>query len=65
MISDFHFYFFFQIIPGSESRSVEAVCWQGSRLFSAGLDGNVTEYDLKKLKPKVCCFAYTIFLNYP
>lgn len=41
-----------KIIPGSESRSVEAVCWQGSRLFSAGLDGNVTEYDLKKLKPK-------------
>ncbi|XP_063439179.1 U3 small nucleolar RNA-associated protein 4 homolog [Mytilus trossulus] len=41
-----------KIIPGSESRSVEAICWQGSRLFSAGLDGNVTEYDLKKLKPK-------------
>lgn len=41
-----------KIIPGSEARSVEAICWQGTRLFSAGLDGNVTEYDLKKLKPK-------------
>lgn len=72
----FNFMFnYFKIIPGSESRSVEAICWQGLRLFSAGLDGNVTEYDLKKLKPKVhfsfilipsndTCATYCINLKY-
>ncbi|XP_061163479.1 U3 small nucleolar RNA-associated protein 4 homolog [Saccostrea echinata] len=41
-----------KIIPGSESKSIETLCWQGKRLYSAGLDGDVVEYDLKKLEPK-------------
>ncbi|KAK3086816.1 hypothetical protein FSP39_023935 [Pinctada imbricata] len=40
------------VIPGGEERSVEAVCWQEGRLFSAGLDGDVEEYDLQKLQSK-------------
>ncbi|XP_048765996.1 U3 small nucleolar RNA-associated protein 4 homolog [Ostrea edulis] len=41
-----------KVIPGSESKSIETLCWQGQRLYSAGLDGDVVEYDLKKLEPK-------------
>ncbi|XP_077982940.1 U3 small nucleolar RNA-associated protein 4 homolog [Glandiceps talaboti] len=40
-------------IPGCASRSVEALLWVNSRLFSAGLHGDITEYDLKKIAPKV------------
>ena len=61
MISDFRF--FSQIIPGSESRSVEAVCWQGSRLFSAGLDGNVTGSE--EIKTKGLLFCLHDFLKLP
>lgn len=42
-----------KVIQGSESKSIETLCWQGERLYSAGLDGDVVEYDLKKLEPKV------------
>ncbi|XP_041375893.1 U3 small nucleolar RNA-associated protein 4 homolog [Gigantopelta aegis] len=42
-----------KIIPASEGFSVEALVWQGKRLYSAGLDGNVTEYDLLRLQPKI------------
>lgn len=41
-----------KVIPGIEGKSVEALCWQGPRLFTAGLDGYVTEYDLLRLQPK-------------
>nr|XP_022336993.1 U3 small nucleolar RNA-associated protein 4 homolog [Crassostrea virginica] len=41
-----------KVIPGSESKSIETLCWQGERLYSGGLDGDVVEYDLKKLEPK-------------
>lgn len=40
-----------QVIPGHETRSVEALCWAaGERLFGAGLSGDVTEYDLAGLR---------------
>ncbi|NXP48615.1 UTP4 protein, partial [Heliornis fulica] len=43
-------YFQEKVIPGSEARSVEALCWAaGDRLFSAGLAGDITEYDLARL----------------
>lgn len=41
-----------EVIPGREGQSVEDLVWQGSRLFSAGLDGNVNEIDLGKLQIK-------------
>lgn len=47
-----------KVIPGRDGRSVEALCWVGSRLFSAGLDGVITEYDLENLKPKYTLEAY-------
>nr|XP_002128329.1 U3 small nucleolar RNA-associated protein 4 homolog [Ciona intestinalis] len=34
------------VIPGSENGSVESLLWLGNRLISAGLHGNVVEYDL-------------------
>lgn len=47
-----------KVIPGRDGRSVEALCWVGSRLFSAGLDGLITEYDLENLRPKYAVDAY-------
>ncbi|XP_060075369.1 U3 small nucleolar RNA-associated protein 4 homolog [Ylistrum balloti] len=41
-----------KVIPGVEGKSVEALCWQGERLFTAGLDGYITEFDLLRLQPK-------------
>ncbi|KAL4657088.1 hypothetical protein GN956_G4041 [Arapaima gigas] len=41
-----------KVIPGNDSRSVEAVCWVAERLFTVGLNGKLTEYDLENLCPK-------------
>ncbi|XP_069113108.1 U3 small nucleolar RNA-associated protein 4 homolog [Argopecten irradians] len=41
-----------KVIPGVEGKSIEALCWQGERLFTAGLDGYITEFDLLRLQPK-------------
>lgn len=41
-----------KVIPGNQGRSVETVVWAGTRLFSAGLDSNVVEYDLIALQVK-------------
>ncbi|XP_075998606.1 U3 small nucleolar RNA-associated protein 4 homolog [Genypterus blacodes] len=51
-------YFQEKVIPGQDSRAIEAVCWAGERLFSAGLNGEITEYDLQNLKPKYKVEAY-------
>ncbi|XP_006814392.1 U3 small nucleolar RNA-associated protein 4 homolog [Saccoglossus kowalevskii] len=40
-------------VPGCEGRSVEALTWVNSRLFSAGLYGGITEYDLMKIEPRI------------
>ena len=42
-----------QVIPGIEDQSIEDLVWQGTRLFSAGLDGHIREIDLVKLNTKV------------
>lgn len=47
-----------KVIPGRDGRSVESLCWVGSRLFSAGLDGLIAEYDLENLRPKYTVDAY-------
>uniref|UniRef100_A0A4W5PQ16 UTP4 small subunit processome component n=1 Tax=Hucho hucho TaxID=62062 RepID=A0A4W5PQ16_9TELE len=51
-------YFQEKVIPGKDSRSIEALCWVGGRLFSAGLNGEITEYDLENLRPKYSLDAY-------
>uniref|UniRef100_A0A665VB57 Uncharacterized protein n=1 Tax=Echeneis naucrates TaxID=173247 RepID=A0A665VB57_ECHNA len=51
-------YFQEKVIPGQDSRAVEALCWVGQRLFSAGLNGEITEYDLENLRPKYTVMAY-------
>ncbi|KAG7473219.1 hypothetical protein MATL_G00093430 [Megalops atlanticus] len=51
-------YFQEKVIPGSESRSIEAVCWAGDRLFTAGLNGEVAEYDPGSLRPKYSLDAF-------
>uniref|UniRef100_A0A8C7C897 UTP4 small subunit processome component n=1 Tax=Oncorhynchus kisutch TaxID=8019 RepID=A0A8C7C897_ONCKI len=51
-------YFQEKVIPGKDSRSIEALCWVGGRLFSAGLNGEITEYDLENLRPKYSLEAY-------
>ncbi|XP_022256210.1 U3 small nucleolar RNA-associated protein 4 homolog [Limulus polyphemus] len=40
------------VIPGDPGCSVEAVVWCKGRLFSCGLQGYITEYDLLRLVPK-------------
>uniref|UniRef100_A0A8C6UT37 UTP4 small subunit processome component n=1 Tax=Neogobius melanostomus TaxID=47308 RepID=A0A8C6UT37_9GOBI len=47
-----------KVIPGQAGRSVEALCWVGSRLFSAGLDGLIAEYDLENQRLKYTVDAY-------
>lgn len=47
-----------QVIPGQDSRAVEALCWVDQRLFSGGLNGEITEYDLENLKPRYTVAAY-------
>lgn len=45
-------YYMEKAIPGHQTRSVEALCWAaGERLFGAGLSGDITEYDLERLRP--------------
>ncbi|XP_036391319.1 U3 small nucleolar RNA-associated protein 4 homolog [Megalops cyprinoides] len=51
-------YFQEKVIPGNDSRSIEAVCWVGGRLFTAGLNGELTEYDLVNLRPKYSLDAF-------
>ncbi|XP_054633681.1 U3 small nucleolar RNA-associated protein 4 homolog isoform X2 [Dunckerocampus dactyliophorus] len=47
-----------KIIPGREGKGVEALCWVDQRLFSAGLSGEITEYDLENLQTKYTVDAY-------
>lgn len=47
-----------QVIPGRVGKAAEALCWAGERLFSAGLNGEITEYDLEKLRPRYTVEAY-------
>ncbi|KAG9474965.1 hypothetical protein GDO78_003435, partial [Eleutherodactylus coqui] len=48
-----------KIIPGDDRRSTESICWAGEeRLFSAGLNGEIIEYDLEKLCVKYSLDAY-------
>ncbi|XP_037538529.1 U3 small nucleolar RNA-associated protein 4 homolog [Nematolebias whitei] len=51
-------YFQEKVIPGRDRRAVEALCWVGPRLFSAGLGGEITEYDLENLRPRYSLEAY-------
>lgn len=51
-------YFQEKVIPGQDGRAIEALCWVGRRLFSAGLDGEITEYDLENLRPRYSVEAY-------
>lgn len=47
-----------KVIPGRHGRAAEALCWAGERLFSAGLNGEIVEYDLEKLRPRYTTEAY-------
>ncbi|XP_035520667.1 U3 small nucleolar RNA-associated protein 4 homolog [Morone saxatilis] len=51
-------YFQEKVIPGQDGRAVEALCWVGQRLFSAGLNGEITEYDLENMRPRYTVEAY-------
>ncbi|XP_045238526.2 U3 small nucleolar RNA-associated protein 4 homolog isoform X2 [Macaca fascicularis] len=52
-------YFQEKFFPGHESRATEALCWaEGQRLFSAGLNGEIMEYDLQALNIK---YAVDVF----
>uniref|UniRef100_A0A4W4G0Y3 Anaphase-promoting complex subunit 4 WD40 domain-containing protein n=1 Tax=Electrophorus electricus TaxID=8005 RepID=A0A4W4G0Y3_ELEEL len=41
-----------KVIPGREQRGTEALAWAGQRLFSAGLNGELVEYDMQELREK-------------
>ncbi|KAM9808140.1 U3 small nucleolar RNA-associated protein 4 homolog [Neosynchiropus ocellatus] len=47
-----------KVVPGQDGRGVESLCWVGRRLFSAGLNGEITEYDLENLRPRSSLEAY-------
>ncbi|XP_047008751.2 U3 small nucleolar RNA-associated protein 4 homolog [Ictalurus punctatus] len=47
-----------KVIPGREQRVTEALAWVGERLFSAGLNGEIVEYDLDNHKVKYTLDAY-------
>lgn len=48
-----------KIIPGDDRRSTESICWAaGDRLFSAGLNGEIIEYDLEKLSVRYSLDAF-------
>ncbi|KAM8891989.1 LOW QUALITY PROTEIN: U3 small nucleolar RNA-associated protein 4 homolog [Spinachia spinachia] len=51
-------YFQEKVLPGQDGRAVEALCWVGPRLFSAGLNGEITEYDLENLGPRYTVEGY-------
>lgn len=51
-------YFQEKVIPGRKGRATDALCWVGERLFSAGLNGEITEYDLDSLRPRSSTSAY-------
>ncbi|XP_061533384.1 U3 small nucleolar RNA-associated protein 4 homolog isoform X1 [Phycodurus eques] len=51
-------YFQEKVIPGRDGAGIEALCWARQRLFSAGLNGEITEYDLENLQPKSTVDAY-------
>ncbi|XP_023565101.1 U3 small nucleolar RNA-associated protein 4 homolog [Octodon degus] len=52
-------YFQEKFFPGHESRATEALCWaEGQRLFSAGLNGEILEYDLQALNVKYAMDAF-------
>ncbi|XP_056138173.1 U3 small nucleolar RNA-associated protein 4 homolog [Lampris incognitus] len=51
-------YFQEKVVPGQDGRAIEALCWVGKRLFGAGLNGDITEYDLENLRPKYTIEAY-------
>ncbi|KAG8521787.1 U3 small nucleolar RNA-associated protein 4 [Galemys pyrenaicus] len=52
-------YFQEKFFPGHESRATEALCWaKGQRLFSAGLNGEIIEYDLQALNVKYAVDAF-------
>uniref|UniRef100_A0A8D2IMZ0 UTP4 small subunit processome component n=1 Tax=Urocitellus parryii TaxID=9999 RepID=A0A8D2IMZ0_UROPR len=52
-------YFQEKFFPGHESRATEALCWaEGQRLFSAGLNGEILEYDLQALNVKYALDAF-------
>uniref|UniRef100_A0A3P9MA33 UTP4 small subunit processome component n=1 Tax=Oryzias latipes TaxID=8090 RepID=A0A3P9MA33_ORYLA len=51
-------YFQEKVIPGRSDRAIEALCWVRGRLFSAGLSGEIIEYDLEKLRPRYSMEAY-------
>ena len=41
------------VIPGSEGGSVETLAWCGERLYSAGLNGQIVDWNLLALVPEV------------
>lgn len=41
-----------RVIPNKSNASIEALCWFNKRLFSVGLDGHLTEYDIITLSAK-------------
>ncbi|XP_014781965.1 U3 small nucleolar RNA-associated protein 4 homolog [Octopus bimaculoides] len=42
-----------KVIPGDIDHPIETILWVSNRLFSAGGSGEVVEYDLVKLEPKM------------
>ncbi|XP_030646167.1 U3 small nucleolar RNA-associated protein 4 homolog [Chanos chanos] len=47
-----------KVIPGREQRTIESLLWVGDRLFSAGLSGEIAEFDLDNLRVKYTLDAY-------
>ncbi|XP_076841705.1 U3 small nucleolar RNA-associated protein 4 homolog [Brachyhypopomus gauderio] len=47
-----------KVIAGREQRETEALAWAGARLFSAGLNGEVVEYDVDNSRVKYSLDAY-------
>uniref|UniRef100_UPI00358FB2C8 LOW QUALITY PROTEIN: U3 small nucleolar RNA-associated protein 4 homolog n=1 Tax=Myxine glutinosa TaxID=7769 RepID=UPI00358FB2C8 len=46
-------------VPGHGKDSIQALCWAaGKRLFAVGLDGILTEFDLRRLRVRTSMDAY-------